>query len=225
MVSKPIFELQMEILTSKSARVCQGVVAESVLLRLSADGAIKQIMFLLGHYPGRGRALVTEMTFYDASRRSWCTIGAPPCPAPPAARGPPAASLPAGGSRTERQTIKAAYDLAARGPRDAARMLRGATGACAPYMHAQQLAINPTCAFRPSQGTEFCQPKLKLTSGLTSGQVDLLRRRGGAGAPLTGERGPQDAAGGGAGGARRRWGRWQQSGRGRRRAQRLRDRL
>lgn len=129
-------------------------------------------MFLLGHYPGRGRALVTEMTFYDASRRSWCTIGAPPCPAPPAARGPPAASLPAGGSRTERQTIKAAYDLAARGPRDAARMLRGATGACAPYMHAQQLAINPTCAFRPSQGTEFCQPKLKLTSGLAGGQVD-----------------------------------------------------
>lgn len=47
MVSKPIFELQMEILTSKSARVCQGVVAESVLLRLSADGANKQIMFLL----------------------------------------------------------------------------------------------------------------------------------------------------------------------------------
>ena len=144
--------------------MCQGVVAESVLLRFSADGAIKQIMFLLGHYPGRGRALVTEMTFYDASRRGWCTIGAPPCPAPPAARDPPAASLPAGGSRTESQTIKAAYDLAARGPRDAARMLRGATGACAPYMHAQQLAINPTCAFRLSQGTEFCQPK--LTSGL-----------------------------------------------------------
>jgi hypothetical protein len=126
MVSKPIFELQMEILTSKSARVRQGVVAESVLLRFRPMAPSTDHVSV-GHYPGRGRALVTEMTFYDASRRSWCTIGAPPCPAPPAARGPPAASLPAGGSRTERQTIKAAYDLAARGPRDAARMLRGAT--------------------------------------------------------------------------------------------------